>query len=33
MVMAHSSEAFYAVDGPLEAAIVAVLIDLVQEAD
>jgi dihydroxyacetone kinase-like predicted kinase len=33
MIKMHSSEAFYALDDPLEAAIFSVLIELVKEAD
>jgi hypothetical protein len=33
MVKMHSSEAFYALDDPLEAAIFSVLIELLKEAD
>jgi hypothetical protein len=33
MVKMHSSEAFYAIDDPLEAAIFSVLIELLKETD
>ena len=33
MVKMHSSEAFYALDDPLEAAIFSVLIELLKETD
>ncbi len=33
MAMAHASEAFYALDDPLEAAVLAVLMELAKEAD
>ena len=33
MIKMHSSEAFYALDDPLEAAIFSVLIELLKEAD
>jgi hypothetical protein len=33
MVKMHSSEAFYALDDPLEAAILSVLIELLKETD
>jgi hypothetical protein len=33
MVKMHSSEAFYALDAPLEAAIFSILIELLKETD
>ena len=33
MAKKHSSEAFYALDGPLEAAVFSVLLELVKEMD